>query len=515
MNSSITLAQLSTKSKFKRKLQPYAYDSYEEEFRQKYGLQQQQSLPPSDNSIPSHDWSLDDDLDALERNHKDREALVAQMDYETISSSALKSILSCMAHIRDTLKTDPRDQSKVIYPLDMVLIVVLLARLSGKNTAKAIASYYKEHYLELQCLLPDVPSPRYMLSATTINTLMRMFSEEEIQALLTTYFSAPPAESSEMIQCNDQRDRPEGLKDTLGFDGQEMRGSFVRGEQSRKKKGAHGVTVYNCTTKAALGCTSVSKKNQESKAFLSMLPNLSIHGSVIMSDALNSSADVSTAIIEHGADFLLPIKQNAGNKELVNHVEAIYNREQAKPNKDWLTKNYVEKGHGRVESWTIELLPSSKLDPRINNQHQHVASIVRYTKKCDFILNGTEIRSTTSTRYYISSLEFSNASVDQILYSVLDYWGVEAHHGVLDNPNVFNQDAIQGCNPRFLSNTLGINKIVLNILRSVRAYMAMKKANKTPDSFASIQAMLSSRSVAFLLVLLVRYIRDEESQSNS
>lgn len=74
-------------------------------------------------------------------------------------------------------------------------------------------------------------------------------------------------------------------------------------------KKAVDVSVYNNTKKIALAVNSVLEKNHEEPAFLSLLPNLDIHGTVIMSDALNSLEAVSAAILRHGADYLLCIKQ--------------------------------------------------------------------------------------------------------------------------------------------------------------------------------------------------------------
>ena len=274
-----------------------------------------------------------------------------------------------------------------------------------------------------------------------------MFSPEEINLLLESYFSAVKITLCEMIKAGEQRERSELVnKDTISFDGQEIVSSYRKGENSRRKKGAVGVSVYNSTKKIALAVKSVLEKNHEVPAFLSLLPHLDIRGTIIMSDALNSLREVSAAILRHGADYLLSIKDNGGNKELRGHIEAIFNREYAKKEKSAVLSRYLcEKGHGRIDETKLETLPASFIDERIENPHQGINTIVKYTKARTYLINGKINKTTTSSRYYVCSLVFSEQNTDQILYSLLDYWAIEQHHSRLDDPRVFNQDATRSC----------------------------------------------------------------------
>ena len=86
--------------------------------------------------------------------------------YDAISDTNINLIALCLQDIRSIFK-DERQENCVIYPIDMVLMVILLAKLSGFNTAKEIASYYKSRYLQLICMLPDLPGPEHMLSASS------------------------------------------------------------------------------------------------------------------------------------------------------------------------------------------------------------------------------------------------------------------------------------------------------------------------------------------------------------
>ena len=412
----------------------------------------------------------------------------AKAIYDALSGEVTATISRCLKDIRDAL-TDKRSETKIIYPLDVMVTVILLARLCGNITAVEVVNFYRARNLELQYLIPGMPRPRFRLSESTVNCVMRMFSPEEINKLLESYFSAVKTALCEMIKAGEQRERPKlADKETVSFDGQEIVSSYRKGESSRRKKGAVGVSVYNSTHKIAMAVKSVLEKNHEVPAFLSLLPNLDIRGTIVMSDALNSLSEVSTAILRHGADYLLCIKDNGGNKELRGHLEAIFNREYAKQEKSAAISRY--------------------LCEKIN-------TIVKYTKTRTYLINGKINKTTTSSRYSVCSLVFSGQNTDRILYSLLDYWAIEQHHSRLDDPHVFNQDATRSCNDNYLGNTLGINKIALNILTWIRHQKAVESGKKVPPSYKSIQHMLNTSSLTSVFEYLAAYYFEANTQKST
>ena len=272
-------------------------------------------------------------------------------------------------------------------------------------------------------LSTGMPGPEHRLSPVTVKRALTMLSAEEVNELLTNRFATVRTALLEMMtESGEQRERPEeASRHTVGSDGQEFTDSFVRGEESRHRKCASSVTVSDCTLKTVLSSKAV-KKNREAGAFIRMMAGLDIRGTVVMADALNSGADVSAEIIRHRADYCLSIKRNAGNKELLSHLEGLFNRDFALGEKsEDIELSRCEKGHGRVDQWKIEVLPASKLDSRIKNPHKGTATLVRYTKTSVNIRNGKETKVTENTRYYVSSLSFSRGNATQILYSIMDY----------------------------------------------------------------------------------------------
>ena len=449
------------------------------------------------------------------RRYENRARLIieqAKFDYELLLDTASGKIANCMHYIR-TKFTDPRSKSRIVYPLDSLVIVILLAYIYGQDNAELIANFYKKNNLALQLLVPGLPDSEYMLSKSTINTALRLIDKEFIERLLKEYFSAIQDNIDKLITYNDDKykdictnsddSEDDNLMDTLAFDGQEMRSSYKKGESCRRIKGGNIVTLFDCSNRVSKAYEVTDKKNNETRAFLHIASNTYIEGSVVMSDALNTSADVTNLIIEKGAFYLMPVKAYRGNKELKSHIEAIFNRE----HKSTLRLERAYKDHGRIEESLIEILPANMyIDERIKNIHSNLNTIVKYSKTTVNIIDGKPTSEpTVTTRYYISSLPFEgDKTLKQVWSSIRDYWFIEQAHNTLDGP-LFNQDQLQCCNDNSISNHAGLNKIRMNILGGIRQELTKALGKSTPVSYRYTQEYINELSVFDVYEYLARY----------
>lgn len=127
-----------------------------------------------------------------------------------------------------------------------------------------------------------MPSPEFMISAETIRFFLKMIPNDEFSKIFQSYFADSRIKAEELLQnlnpedSNDDAhvDTIEGFRVLIGGDGQELRASFRRGEHSRKKKSAHRVSLYNCTSRVVQDYVMVQKKNNEVQAFMLMLLTL-------------------------------------------------------------------------------------------------------------------------------------------------------------------------------------------------------------------------------------------------
>ena len=412
----------------------------------------------------------------------------AKATYQRLRNDDMHLIYAVLEAISNHIK-DLRSPGRVIYPMHIVLMVILMARCRNIKSSAEIANFYNGHNLVLQLLLPGMPSPSNFISEATIKNVRSLISEKESNRIFKELFGAIHLATDQLITFNDAKykDGREGLRKTVGFDGQEMKSSFVRGSKSRGKKGAIVVTVFDCSSRTAIDFKNTAVKNRERDAFIEMAQTIDLQGIVVMCDALNSTAAVTNCITERGGDYLVPLKDNGGNKELRNHIEAIFNREHKKTIK--ITDAF--KDHGRIEELTFEILPAEKyIDTRIKNTHKNVRTLVKYTKITD--LESTDIR------YYISSIPFEagkdGLTLRQVRASILDYWFIESYHNVLDTSKLA-QDRFQGCVPETLSLEASLNKIALNIITAERNRMSIARRKKTPISFNDTMYRFSHWSI--------------------
>ena len=426
--------------------------------------------------------------------------------YENDRDESLRNLIVCFKKIKDML-SDVRQSGKVIYPVYIVVIVMLLARMRGCHSASEIADFYNQQNIVLQLLIPGMPSPEHKISANTINNIRALISEDEIEHFFMEFFGLMSLALDSLVTFNDEKykENREGTMETYGFDGQEMRASFKKGSSSRKSKGAIAVTLMNCTARCALAFVNTGAKNQEREAFLQMLQDIDIAGKVIMCDALNSAPEVTSAIADKNAYFLMPIKKCQGNSELLNHIEAIFNRQNAASNT--LNTKFSFKDHSRLETSSIEILPAAPyIDPRIKNPHAGITTIVRYTKET------TSLRTqkvTSQTRYYISNLPYeAEQTLKQVKASIVDYWMIETHHNVIDT-SALAQDSFQGCNPRTLSVEVALNKALYNMFTQLRNELSASKKKPVPYTYVMRRMREISLTSTFKYLvnnyLLVKY----------
>lgn len=426
------------------------------------------------------------------------------------ASSSTVFVYSFMREVYQTFTDYRKTEAQIVYPLPLLIMVIMMAHNCGFTDAKDIVSYYRKHCLEFFILMPDVPPLTNQLSSSTVRTVMMLLSREALNAFFTEHFTKVKLYIKEQINFDKERieNRPDQIRNTIGFDGQALNSTFKRGESNRRIKGGDVVTLFDCTNRVALDYEIAEKKNNERRSVLNLF-SAKIKDSVVMADALNSQKCVTDAILKNGADYLLPIKMNS-NKELTLHVEAIFNR-----NHQRSIKNHkVEKNHGRIDEWYYEVLPAKgNLDPRIKNQHSKVRTLVKYAKISERIIDGKCVSRSNNTRYYISSLPYDENTIYQIRASIEDYWAIEAHHAVLDNPQVLNQDHLHLCDTNSIANATGFNKISHSFLSFLRQIISKSLNMSVPISFKETSRQLSEMDIFKHATCMAEYWFDQIDKS--
>lgn len=98
---------------------------------------------------------------------------------------------------------------------------------------------------------------------------MSMLTPKQISRFFEENFTKIKITIEELVLYHKERieSRPEGIKYTLGFDSQEMNGTYSGGESKRKCKGGIVTQLYNCTQRVPLVLKFLVRKTMKETIF--------------------------------------------------------------------------------------------------------------------------------------------------------------------------------------------------------------------------------------------------------
>lgn len=86
---------------------------------------------------------------------------------------------------RKYFQYDERKSDYVIYTSDVVLLVVMLSSLCGNYDCREHAQFYFIYNPILQYIIPDMPSPKWMISAEEIMFFLKMVPDDEFSSMFS------------------------------------------------------------------------------------------------------------------------------------------------------------------------------------------------------------------------------------------------------------------------------------------------------------------------------------------
>lgn len=347
---------------------------------------------------------------------------------------------------------DPRQQSKVIYPLEEVLLLCLLASLAGAETFVDIALFGSK---KIDLLRRFKPFAHGTPSHDHLGDLFATLDPDCFQRCFVSWvaqFSKIPEE-------------------VIAIDGKTARGSKKNGKAT-----LHMVSAFAARQRLVLGQTKVSEKSNEIVAIPKLLAMLALEGAIVTIDAMGCQRDIAQAILDKKADYVLALKGNQGT--LREDVEYFAKTEQGR---DFVgihisQNQQVDGDHGRIETRTTTVIH----DVHWLQKHHNwpgLQSLVMVQSVRE-LPNKIE----QETRFYISSLTLPAEQVGAI---VRDHWSVEnCLHWTLDM--VFRDDESRVRSDYGAANFTTLKHMALNMLRrpdTKLSIRARRKAAAWDDEF--------------------------------
>jgi len=341
---------------------------------------------------------------------------------------------------------DPRQAAKVVYPLDEVLLLALLAVLAGAEAFTDIARFGEKKLAFLRRFRPfrDGTPPH-----DRIGDIFAALDAEHFQRCFVAWVASVTG-------------IPEGV---IAIDGKTMRRS---GQKSRGKSPIHMVSAFAARQRLVLGQVKVAEKSNEIIAIPKLLNMLAIEGAIVTIDAIGCQRDIAQAIINKKADYVLALKGNQGS--LREDVELFAREQKAKGFADTRISQdtTIDGDHGRIETRTTTVIHDvAWLQERHGWPGLEAVIVVESAREISGKIE-------QETRFYITSLIMLAAFLGPVVRS---HWAVEnSLHWVMDM--IFRDDECRVRTDHAPANFTTIKHMAHNLIRQASGKDSLRLRRK-------------------------------------
>ena len=251
----------------------------------------------------------------------------------------LGSLMAHLAQIKDTRK--PRG---VRYSLVTILVVMILAKLSGEDKPYGIADWaqMRSEWL-IEALSLEYP---HMPHHTTYRRILsEVIDIHELESVVGEYLQTLPKDGQEVVLC---------------IDGKTLRGTIT----SDDPFGLHLLAAWLPEEGIVLMQMEVEKeKENEITVAPKVLKVLDLRNKVVVGDAMHTQRELSAQIVKAEGDYVWIVKDNQPNTRQA--IEQLFAPEKPMPGlgntpMDFQSATVIDKSRGRIEKRTITcLLPIS------------------------------------------------------------------------------------------------------------------------------------------------------------
>lgn len=334
---------------------------------------------------------------------------------------------------------DPRSSINRHHPLISVVVIALMAVLSGADGPTAIRKW-AESKSELLRRVLDLP--KGMPSKDVFRRVLMALDPQAFQACFVSWLESLQVDSGS--GASERR--------TMAIDGKCLRGSHDR----RNGMGPlHLVSVWLTEAGLTLAQTATDQKSNEITAIPEVLKLVDLTGAIISIDAMGTQTAIAAQIVDGGGDYVLALKANQGGLH-----DAVIEYAEEHVNDDFATikaRRHVETDdkHGRKETRTYIQFPvPAGLKGASRWKGLKTIGLVIYHS-----VSGD--REILDVRHYISSLPLG---VKQFARSVRNHWSIEnTCHWSLDM--TYREDEQRTRHRHLAENLAWLRRFTLSLLK--------------------------------------------------
>ena len=358
--------------------------------------------------------------------------------------TALSDAVVFLNHFKDL--PDPRQAGKVIYPLDEVLLLCLLAVLAGAESFVDIALFGER---KLDLLRRFRPFRDGTPSHDQLGDIFATLDAAKFQKCFVSWVASLTGATA----------------DVIAIDGKTVRRSF---QKKAAKAPIHMVSAFAARQRLVLAQVRVAEKSNEIVAIPALLDMLAIEGAIVSIDAMGCQRDIAAKIVDRKADYVLALKGNQAS--LREDVELFAAEQKANDFKDTKVSHHqtVDGEHGRIETRTYTAFHDiAWLQERHDWPGLKGIVMVESTRE---IADKIE----HETRFYITSLVWLAHQLGPVIRS---HWAIEnSLHWVMDM--TFRDDECRIRTHHAPANFATIRHMAHNLLRNARGKDSLRLRRK-------------------------------------
>jgi predicted transposase YbfD/YdcC len=380
------------------------------------------------------------------------------MDDATTDCAAFGETAMFLSHFNDL--PDPRQQGKVTYPLDEILLLCLLAVLAGAEAFTEIALFGVK---KLGFLRRFRPFKNGTPAHDHLGDILAVLDAEQFQRCFIAWVASVTGV-------------PVGV---IAVDGKTVRRS---GHKRGGKAPIHVVSAFAAGQRLVLGQAKVAEKSNEITAIPKLLGLLAIEGAIVTIDAMGCQRDIAQTILDKKADDVLALKGNQGS--LREDVELFVAEQQAVGFRDTEISQHatIDADHDRIETRTTTVIEDVKwLQDRHDWPGLKAVVVVETSREISGKIE-------QETRFYITSMVMLAALLGPV---VRGHWAIEnSLHWVMDM--VFRDDECRVRTDHAPANFTTIKHMAHNLLRKAPGKSSLRSRRKSAgwddDFLASLVA---------------------------
>jgi predicted transposase YbfD/YdcC len=333
---------------------------------------------------------------------------------------------------------DPRDELKIDYLLDEILLVGLCTIICGGESWEDMKIFGRSKLRFLKTILPFANG---IPSCYTYERVFMALDPKQFENCMTSWIQSKNIGKSVKSEV-------------IAIDGKTARGSY---DKAKGQSAIHLVSAWCVKSGLLLGQKKVDDKSNEITAIPELINHLDIKGQTVTIDAMGCQKEIAKLIKKKKGDYIFSLKGNHSNTH--SEVVDFFARHEVLKYQDrgYEFEQYedIDKAHGRIEVRKITII--KQIGWLVDKDGWEGLSSVAMIDS-ERIIKGA---STKEKRYYISSLQ---TTAKDMLGKIRDHWGIEnSLHWVLDV--VFNEDKSRVREQNASRNLATIRKIALNLVK--------------------------------------------------